>query len=127
MERHTTTMRFLYIKAAVAMDNKTIKFSCLTFLQIHNLRVDTAKMIYSEQEKLDIVSVFIKTNQNQRLARREYRRLYPSRRFPSEKTFVNLYKRLRNSGSIKRKPRTVRGNENQELNILLYFQGNKFI
>lgn len=84
-------------------------------------------MRFSEIEKVDIVSVFIKSNQNQRLARREYRRLYPNRGTPSEKSFVNLYKRLRNSGSLKRKYRNVRRNENDELNILLYFQGNVFI
>lgn len=80
-------------------------------------------MVFSNVEKVDIVSVFIKSHKNRRLARQEYMRLYPNRETPSAKTFANIYKIFRNSASLKRRPKKVQVNENEELDIILYFHG----
>lgn len=80
-------------------------------------------MGFSEEEKLDIVSIFIKCNKNKRLSVAEYRRTFPDRMLPSRDTFRNVYNLLRNSKSIKRKPREITANEDLIFYILLYFQG----
>lgn len=80
-------------------------------------------MGYTEQEKYDIFSIYVKNNKNPHEARSEYRELYPNRHLPCKNTFKNMDKLIRNTGSLKRKRRTINHNEDEDLNILLYFEG----
>lgn len=80
-------------------------------------------MVYTEEEKCEIVSLFYKNNKNAVAARREYRNLHPDRPLPSRSTFYFVERNFRQHKTVKRKKRTVRINENEELEILLYFEG----
>lgn len=81
-------------------------------------------MHYTEAEKFEIFSLYVKNNKNKKAARREYMRLHPNNTIPSANTFVNIYNRVRDLKSFKRKRRCIPSNENQELDILLYFEGS---
>lgn len=84
-------------------------------------------MPYSDNEKREIYELYIKNGYNAKRAVREYRRLYEGvRRIPTNKTFLRVYRKVSNEASFKRKKRTRQINEqqeNDELDILLYFQG----
>jgi hypothetical protein len=82
------------------------------------------KMVYTEAEKLEILSLYIKNNKNKKAARREYIRIYPNHLAPSENTFLNVFRHLRDTHSLSRKRRNIIVNENENLDILLYFEGN---
>lgn len=82
-------------------------------------------MVFSEQEKFDILLVYTRNNQNAKAARREYSRLYPDRRLPHRETFRNIYTKMDSSYTLKRKIRTILPNENEEMNVLLYLEGRE--
>lgn len=80
-------------------------------------------MIYSEQEKFEIFTLYVKNNNNRFAARREYILLYGERRAPSLNTFRRVYDLLSTTKSLKRRKRRVLSNEEEEMEILLYYQG----
>lgn len=85
-------------------------------------------MGYSEAEKVEIFSLYVKNNKNKCAARREYRTLYPNRAIPSVNTFLNVYRHVNRTHSFSRKRRrNVTANEEEDLDILLYFEGKKII
>lgn len=79
--------------------------------------------MFSEDEKLEIVRLFYTNNKNASAARAEYARLHPEAAVPSKNTFYYVEKCFRRRKNLKRKRRIVVPNEEEELNILLYFQG----
>lgn len=81
-------------------------------------------MRYTEPEKIDIFSIFVQNNRNKYAARRQYMEMYPNRQTPSLNTFVNIHRHVSNTHSFTRKMRTVRVNDDEDLNVLLYFEGN---
>lgn len=81
------------------------------------------KMIYTVQEKFEISSLYIKNNKNRHAARREYMILHDNAPAPALNTFKRVYELLRNTNALNRRNRTVTINEDEELEILLYFQG----
>jgi len=81
------------------------------------------KMVYTEEEKCEIIYLFYKNNKNAVAARTEYRNLHPDRPLPSRSTFYYVKRNFRQRKNVQRKKRTVQINENEELEILLYFEG----
>lgn len=83
-------------------------------------------MPFSEAEKRDIFEIFVKNSYNKRKARLEY--VYEGQRnIPSLNTFRNVHKQVTESLSFSRKKQIINRDENyynDELNIVLYFQGN---
>lgn len=84
-------------------------------------------MGYTEGEKLEIIRLYYKNNNNVVQAQAEYRRIHPEMPVPSRSTFYYTERRFRESKGLQRKKRTVVRNEDEELQILLYFQGRKGI
>lgn len=80
-------------------------------------------MPYTVEEKCDILSLFYKNNNNASAARAEHRQIFPLRAVPARSTFKTIERGFRERKDLKRKKRTVNGNEEEELNILLYFVG----
>lgn len=84
-------------------------------------------MPFSPQEKLDINEMFIKNNYNKRRAREEYEARYAGERtIPSLNSFYYIYKQNKNNISFNRKKPVFmesENNENDELDIILYFNG----
>lgn len=84
-------------------------------------------MVYTIEERQDIVEIYIHANKNKRIARNEYIRKYPGRFTPSENTFTNVFKNFRDKSSlhipkrVKVKPVLT---EETEFNTLLYFEEN---
>lgn len=81
-------------------------------------------MVYTDEAKCEILRLFYKNN-NVSAARAEYRRIH-GEPVPSRSTFRNIERRFVERKSISRKKRTVAINEGEELDILLYFEGNNF-
>lgn len=79
-------------------------------------------MGYSEQEKLDIVRIYYRFN-NLKLARNQYLREYPERVTPCKATIHYIIKKFQQRKTVFRKKRTVARKEEQDLEVLLYFQG----
>lgn len=82
----------------------------------------SAKMGYSKEEKFDVVRIYYANRYNVKMTRQEYRLSFPNRQTPSINTIRNIIKQFRESKSLERKRRTVPESED-DLNILLYFQG----
>lgn len=82
-------------------------------------------MGYSDAEKVEIFSLYVKNNKNKCAARREYMTLYPNRAIPSVNTFINVYRHINRTHNFSRKKRSVRANEEEDLDILIYFEGKK--
>jgi hypothetical protein len=78
--------------------------------------------LYNEEQKCAIIRLFYKNSNNLSRAREEYRLLY-GEPVPQRSTFRYIEKNFRERKSIKRKKRSVTVDENEELDILLYFQG----
>lgn len=76
----------------------------------------------SENEKYDILRIYLKNNKNAVASQREYRRLYDDRVVPCRNTFRNVHRSFETTKTLKRKRRVVVRDENEELNVLLYFQ-----
>lgn len=49
--------------------------------------------------------------------------LYPNHPTPSENTFKNIYRKVNNASSFSRKKRVVQANQEEQLDILLHFEG----
>lgn len=81
------------------------------------------KMVYTDEEKCDILRIFYQNNKNACAARREYQQLFPMRALPARTTFKNVERGFMERMSVKRKKRRADVNQEEELNILLYFQG----
>lgn len=79
--------------------------------------------LYNEEQKCEIIRLFYKNNNNASRAREEYRLLF-GEPVPQRSTFRYIEKNFRERKSIQRKKRSVQVNENEELDILLYFEGN---
>jgi len=80
-------------------------------------------MPYSDEEKCDIVRIFYKNNNNANAAREAYRRTFPLRAIPAKNTFKNIERAFRIRKTLRRKRRTVLVDPEEELHILLYFEG----
>ena len=83
-------------------------------------------MGYSEYQKYEIICLFYLNNKNISRVRREYYQRFPGQRIPSRNTIMNIVRRFGETKCTKRKTRTVVVNEEEELNILLYFQGKLY-
>lgn len=84
-------------------------------------------MVFSEDEKFEIVSLYIKNNNNASAARREYIEINGedrNRRIPSKMAFKRIYSSFQRNKSLKRKRRQITLNEDEELEIYLYYIGN---
>lgn len=82
-------------------------------------------MSYTEEEKLEILRLYYKNNNNVAQAQREYRRIHPGRPVPARSTFYYTERGMRERKTLHRKKRISNVNEDEELQILLYFQGKK--
>lgn len=85
------------------------------------------KMVYSLEERKELLEIYIQCNKNKSLARREYVRLFRERLPPSKNSFKNIYAKFRNTESLrdkKRERRRTKTGEDTELNALLYFAEN---
>jgi len=83
-------------------------------------------MGYSAEEKGLIIRLFF-SNNSVEIVRHEYHQRYPGRRIPSRNTIKNVVRHFEERNSVQRKKRTVERNLDAELDILLYYQGNKNI
>lgn len=80
-------------------------------------------MGYSEEEKLSMIKLFYLNGENASKACNEYNRQFPNRRPPTRQTILNVVKSLDDRKTLERKVRTVERNVEEDLNILLYFEG----
>ena len=80
-------------------------------------------MGYTEEEKLEIIRLYYKNNNNFAQAQAEYRRIHPKMPVPARSTFYYTERSMRERKTLQRKKRTVIANDDEELQILLYFQG----
>ncbi|KAK9729738.1 Helix-turn-helix domain (DUF4817) [Popillia japonica] len=80
-------------------------------------------MVYSVAEKIQIFTCYIENNKDKRAAQRAYRELYPNRPTPADNTFRRIYQQVNNTGSFNRKRRVVHANNEDQLDVLLYFEG----
>lgn len=81
-------------------------------------------MGYTEEEKFETVRLYYKNNNNVAQARAEYRRIHPEMTVPARSTFYYTERSMRERKTLHRKKRTVIVNEDEELQILLYFEGS---
>lgn len=81
-------------------------------------------MGYSSQEKLDIMNLYLTNNKSVTQTQIEHRRLYPNRQTPSKNTIRNIWKQFQERKTLERKTRTVVRDNDADLDILLYFEGN---
>lgn len=81
-------------------------------------------MIYSNEERQDILLLYAKNNYNASSTVRDYRQQYPERQCPARATIIRLHRKFRETSSVRRKKRTVPANEEMDLNILLHYQEN---
>lgn len=84
-------------------------------------------MGYTEEEKREIIYFFYKNNKNASAAQADYRVSHAGMPVPSRGTFYNIERHFRIHKNLQRKKRFVRINEDEELEILLYFQGKQLI
>lgn len=90
--------------------------------------VNVSKMLYTEEEKLEILKLIYKHDGLVYRARQEYQTLHPDRQVPSINTFKNIQRHMSQYKSLKRKKRvSERDNEEQELNTMLHFEGNTIL
>src|SRR5678815_5374793 len=80
---------------------------------------------YTQDEKRDMLEVYITQNGNARRAAAEYGQRYPPRRPPSHMAFHRVYRRFQGTGSIVQPPHHIREGGrvrtfDVELNVLLY-------
>lgn len=80
-------------------------------------------MGYSEEQKLEIIQLFYKNNNNVLNAQAEYHRIHPGEQVPTRSTFHYIERNFRERKTLRRKKRAVILNRDEELEILLYFQG----
>jgi transposase-like protein len=80
-------------------------------------------MGYSDEEKLEIVRLYYSHNRNIERVRQEFRQIFPRRRVPSTNTVKNIIKHFIERKTVTRKKRVVLRNADEDLNILLYFEG----
>lgn len=83
--------------------------------------------MFTQLERREIYETYVRNNYNRKQARREYQRTYPARRPPSLNTFKRVYDHVLRENCFQGKKRSIIKNqneENEELNIILYFQGN---
>lgn len=80
-------------------------------------------MGYSDVEKHDVIHLYYSNNSNTLLVQRQFRQLFPGRRVPCKNTIKNIVKLFKETKSVKRKPRKVERNEDEDLAVLLYFEG----
>lgn len=94
---------------------------------IENILYCFLTMVYSEEQKLAIVRLFYSNNNDVATVQREYRRLYPYQSVPCRMTVQYIIQKFAETKSLKRKKRTVERNENEDLDILLFYQGISFL
>lgn len=78
-------------------------------------------MGYSEEEKHQIICLYYSNNKNISRVQIEYRNIYPGHRVPSTSTVRYTVRQFNEMKSLKRKIRTVVRNEEEDINILIYF------
>ena len=81
-------------------------------------------MIYSNEERQDILLLYARNNYNASSTVQDYRQQYPERQCPVRATIIRLHRKFRETLSVRRKKRTVPANEEMDLNILLHYQEN---
>lgn len=84
---------------------------------------------YTNNEKVDMLCCFHRSNNNKREAAVLYQNLYPNRRQPHVNTFKNLEKSLRSTGKFSKRMNNAvqnrRGNnDDDDVVILAYFRAN---
>src|SRR5678815_1758854 len=84
---------------------------------------------YTQDEKRDMLEVYITQNRNARRAATEYGYRYPHRRPPSHMAFHRVYRRFQGTGSIVQSPSSHTGGGrvrtfDVELDVLLYTHEN---
>src|SRR5678816_3316404 len=80
---------------------------------------------YTQDEKRDMLEVYITQNRNARRAAAEYGQRYPHRRPPNHMAFHRVYRRFQGTGSIVQPPHHIREGGrvctfDVELDVLLY-------
>lgn len=75
-------------------------------------------MPYSEREKQFILQIFIKTNNNVKIAQRALHRINPRMHIPDKKTFYRIYEKFQRTSSLLRRKRTMERDENMDLNLI---------
>ena len=80
-------------------------------------------MGFSDEEKANILKIYFRVN-NYRQTRNHYRTEYPNLVPPSTSAIYYIVKNFENRKNVTRKKRTVARNEEKDLEILLYFEGN---
>ena len=80
--------------------------------------------VYSNEERQEILSIFLKNNKSAPATITEYRERYPGRPCPSKPTIIRIYRTFRDTSSVKRKKRVVPESQEIDLNILLHVEEN---
>lgn len=81
-------------------------------------------MYYTKEERVEIMEVYMKNNKNAYAALRDYCNRYPERLTPSKNTFKRIYNKFLTTYSVENKKRAFAANEDEDLEVLLYFQEN---
>lgn len=79
-------------------------------------------MVFTAEEKLDIVRIYYNVR-NLADTRNQYIRQFPNRIVPSKSTIHYTVQQFRERKTVNRKKRTLVRNEDQDLEVLLYFEG----
>ena len=77
-------------------------------------------MVFSREEKRDMIRVYYSCNRNSTIALRRYLEEYPERQQPDRRIFQKLYRNLREHGQFKkaRKKYGSRVTEEESQNVL---------
>lgn len=81
------------------------------------------KMLFTEEEKLRIIQIYFSNGNNASKAMRQYRITCPGDRVPSRKTIAYVVKNHADRKTLQRKKRVAKVNADEDLAILLYFEG----
>lgn len=100
------------------MENKTNKLNVTKYLFAFD-----AKMLFTEEEKLRVIQLYYSNESNASQAMRQYRIRYPGNRVPSRKTIAYIVRNHAERKTLQRKKRKGKENEEEDLDILLHFEG----
>ena len=80
-------------------------------------------MLYTEEEKLRVIQYYYANQGNVSRARHQYMNEHPGPRIPSRKTIGSIVRNHAERKSLKRKKREPTANFDEELDVLLHFEG----
>lgn len=83
-------------------------------------------MGYSVEEKRDIIRIYYSNHHSAKRTRAHYQRVYPERQTPSKSTIIYILRQFEQRKTLERKKRSAVGNEEEDLNVLLFFEGNYY-